>query len=124
MHAAGRELRAILPPGLLVALPSHAQTPRWQWAAQSNVSGSAVVKNIAVDAAGNSYAVGSFTEKVRFGATTLVSQGQSDLFVTKLSPAGNWEWAVAAGGGGNDNATGRVFVTGSFSQHVGFGRPF
>ena len=128
-HTAGRVLRAILPLWLLAALPSHAQTPRWQWAAQSNGSGNAVVKNIAVDAAGNSYAVGFFTEKVQFGATTLVSQGRSDLFVAKLSSAGNWEWAVAAGGDGSDNAagvavdaTGRVFVTGSFSQRVGFGR--
>ncbi len=114
---------------LLLAQPGRAQSPAWQLAVQATGSGVAEVKGLAVDAAGNSYAVGFFTENAQFGATTLVSQGRSDVFVAKLTPAGTWAWAVAAGGAGSDNAagvavdaSGHVFVTGSFSQQARFGR--
>lgn len=113
---------------LLVTQHVRAQTPEWKWATQSTGSGTTQVKNITVDAIGNSYVVGFFTESASFGATTLVSQGRSDLFVAKLSAAGHWEWAVAAGSSESDQATGvavdtagRVFVAGSFSTQAHFG---
>jgi hypothetical protein len=106
----------------------HAQSPQWKWAAQSTGSGTTQVKNIAVDAAGNSYVVGFFTETAHFGDATLVSQGRSDLFVAKLSAAGHWEWAVASGGSESDAATGvavdaagQVFLAGNFSTQAHFG---
>jgi hypothetical protein len=113
---------------LLVARHVQAQIPAWQWASQSTGSGTTQVKNITVDAAGNSYVVGFFTEKAHFGATTLVSQGSSDLFVAKLSSAGQWQWAVSAGGSESDyatgvavDATGQLFVVGSFGTQAHFG---
>lgn len=113
---------------LLVAHPSQAQSPKWQWAAQSTGSGVGQLKSLVVDAKGNAYQVGFFTEIIRFGSTTLVSQGRSDMFVAKLSAAGTWAWAVAVGGAGSDNAAGvaidaagRIFVSGSFSDQVQFG---
>jgi hypothetical protein len=113
---------------LLLALPGLSQSPSWRWAAQSNGSGVGQLRNIAVDATGNSYEVGFFTGSIQFGVTTLVSQGRSDVFVAKLSSAGSWEWAVAAGSDGSDNATsvvvdatGRIFVSGSFSNQISFG---
>lgn len=113
---------------LLLALPGRSQSPNWQWAAQSNGSGVGQLKSMAVDAAGNSYEVGFFTGSIQFGAIALVSQGRSDVFVAKLSSAGGWEWAVAAGGTGSDNATGvtidatgRIFISGSFSSQASFG---
>jgi hypothetical protein len=119
---------ALLFSALLLPLASRAQSPVWKWATQSTGSGTTQVKNITVDAAGNTYVVGFFTETAHFGATTLVSQGRSDLFVAKLSPTGSWEWALAGGGPETDNAagiavdaTGRVFVTGSFSAQAQFG---
>lgn len=113
---------------LLLARPGYSQSPAWQWAAQSTGTGIAQVKGIAVDAAGNSYVVGFFTEPTAFGSTTLTSQGSSDMFAAKLSSAGVWEWAVAVGGTGSDRATGvavdasgRVFISGSFYNQVSFG---
>ncbi|MDO7874089.1 hypothetical protein Q5H93_05040 [Hymenobacter sp. ASUV-10] len=112
----------------LLALPARSQSPNWQWAAQSNGSGVGQLKSMAVDGAGNSYEVGFFTGAIQFGATSLVSQGRSDVFVAKLSPGGSWEWAVAAGSADSDNATGividatgRIFVSGSFSSQARFG---
>jgi hypothetical protein len=114
---------------LLLAHSSHAQVPAWQWAVQSNGSGHAEVINIAVDANGNSYAVGFFTETAQFGATTLVSHGRSDLFVAKLSPTGQWDWAVGAGSLESDrasgvavDATGQVFITGFFNGQLSLGQ--
>jgi hypothetical protein len=108
--------------------PSQAQSPAWQWATQSTGSGTTQVKNIAIDAAGNSYVVGFFTEIAHFGPATLVSQGRSDMFVAKLSPDGLWKWAIAVGGSDSDRASGvavdaagQVFITGSFSSQVSFG---
>ena len=102
--------------------------PAWQWAAQSTGSGVGQLKSLAVDAEGNTYQAGFFTETIRFGGTTLVSQGRSDMFVAKLSAAGTWEWAVAVGSAASDNATGvavdatgRIFISGSFSNQVHFG---
>jgi hypothetical protein len=110
---------------LLLARPGYSQSPRWQWAVQAAGSSVSQVKNVAVDAQGNTYLVGFFSENIRFGATSLISQGASDLFVAKLSPQGNWEWAVAAGSTGSDRATGvtldaqgHVFIAGSFSNQM------
>jgi hypothetical protein len=113
---------------LLGAQHVRAQSPEWKWATQSTGSGTAQVVNLTVDAKGNSYVVGFFTETAHFGATTLVSQGRSDLFVAKLSAAGQWEWALAAGGSESDAAAGvvvdpagQVFIAGSFSTQAHFG---
>ena len=113
---------------LLLARAGHSQSPAWQWAAQSNGAGVAQVKDIAVDAAGNSYIVGFFNQPTRFGAAALTSQGRSDIFAAKLSSAGIWEWAVAVGGTGSDraagvavDASGHIFITGNFSNQVSFG---
>ena len=112
----------------LLAHQGQAQAPSWQWAAQSKGSGIGQLKGLAVDAKGNTYGVGFFTEKVQFGGATLISQGRSDLFVAKLSSEGVWEWCVSAGSAGSDHASGvvvdasgRVFVSGSFSNRVAFG---
>ncbi len=121
-------LLAVVLSSLLAARPSQAQSPKWQWAAQSTGSGIGQLKSLAVDAEGNSYQVGFFTENIQFGNTTLVSQGRSDAFVAKLSAAGTWDWAVAVGGADSDNAAGvvidaagRIFVGGSFSNQARFG---
>ena len=119
---------ALLLVGLLAARPGQAQAPAWQWAAQSTGSGIGQLKSMAVDAEGNTYQAGFFTESIQFGGTTLVSQGRSDIFVAKLSAAGTWAWAVAVGSAASDNAAGvaidgagRVFISGSFSNEVRFG---
>ncbi|MBF9221691.1 T9SS type A sorting domain-containing protein [Hymenobacter ruricola] len=66
-----------------------------------------------------------------FGSTALVSTGEYDAFVAKLTdagPAGRFEWAQRAGGVGNDSATAitvrgdQLYVAGTFlSPQAGFG---
>lgn len=81
-----------------------------------------------VDATGNTYVVGSFTGTARFDALTLTSAGQGDVFLAKLDGAGNYLWAVGAGGPEDDEGTGlaldgqgRLYVTGSFKRTAAFG---
>lgn len=97
---------ALVLPALLLAQPILAQSPQWQWAAQLTGSGVGQLESLVVDAEGNAYQVGYFTERIQFGNTTLVSQGRSDVFVAKLSSVGAWEWAVSVGGAGSNNAAG------------------
>lgn len=114
---------------MVLAFPSYGQAPHWQWLKQPVGNGIAQVKSITTDTKGNSYVVGFFTERIEIGNITLVSNGQSDLFVGKISPNGKWAWAIAAGSPEPDQATGitldaqgRVFVTGGFSQQVQLGK--
>jgi hypothetical protein len=75
---------------------------------------------IATDAAGDIYITGTFTQSITFGATTLTSNGLSDIFVAKLSGTdGSAIWATSWGGSGDDgvrgtivDAQGHVFVAG------------
>ncbi|MBF9240017.1 SBBP repeat-containing protein [Hymenobacter sp. BT683] len=113
---------------LMLVQPLLAQIPHWESATQSKGSGIGQLKSLAVDAKCNTYQVGFFTESIQFGNTTLVSRGRSDVFVAKLSSAGTWDWAVAMGGAGSDqaagvaiDATGRIFISGSFSQQMQLG---
>lgn len=89
---------------------------------------------LAVDAAGNSYVAGNIWRPTQFGATTLtpasVGAGGivNDVFVAKLDAAGNYLWAVRAGGTSDDeasaltiDATGQVYLTGSYRGTASFG---
>ena len=96
---------------MTLCLPAAAQTPAWQsaWvvalattAAASNTSD---VTATAVDAAGNVYLAGEFTNTVVLGGTTLTSLGVEDVFVAKFNPVSNqFVWAQRAGGTGDDQA--------------------
>lgn len=72
-------------------LKAQSQSPVWQWATQSTGNGAGQLLPLAVDTQGNSCGVGFFTGSFRLGETILTSQGRSDMFVAKLSAAGNWE---------------------------------
>jgi hypothetical protein len=80
----------------------------WLWAARggSNVDEGGAA--IAVDQAGNAYVTGNITgESAQFGAIVLPKKdASSDLFVGKLSAAGNWQWVVSGGGAGEDSGAG------------------
>lgn len=68
------------------------------WAVNCGTSG----YGIALDADNNVYVVGDFEGTGVFGANTLVSAGETDIFVAKLNSDGIWQWAVRAGNDGND----------------------
>ncbi|MCK4654932.1 MAG: SBBP repeat-containing protein [Candidatus Cloacimonetes bacterium] len=74
------------------------------------------------------YLTGSFKLSSMFGNTELVSNGNFDVFVAKMDLAGNWIWAVSAGGMGFDRSydivldnEDNVYVIGRFSNEVDFG---
>lgn len=71
---------------------------------------------------------GSFDESLTVGGETLVSEGQRDGLVVKISPQGNVRWTHRFGGKGPDfgygitsGPRGRVIVAGSVQSTVDFG---
>ncbi len=76
---------------------------------------------VATDAAGNVYNAGVFWGTAQFAGTTLVSQGELDLYVAKYSPQGTLLWIRQAGSPNNNDvldlavdAAGNVVLTGDF----------
>jgi hypothetical protein len=72
------------------------------WA--KNING--VIKKIAVDTAGNVYIVGVYTDTARFGDSTFISLGQTDIFVSKIDSSGQFIWSNRIEGSGYDEACG------------------
>ncbi|MCC3155726.1 SBBP repeat-containing protein [Hymenobacter sp. 15J16-1T3B] len=82
-------------------------TGQWLWVVRLGGSGAEEAHGVAVDAAGNVYVAGQFNSQSMFvGTTALGNSGGNDVFVAKLNGAGQWQWAVKAGGNGFDSATG------------------
>ncbi len=77
----------------------------WQWVVQGGGPGDDYGYDLALDAAGNTYAVGSCSYQATFGSTLLSTAGDQDLMVSKISPTGAYLWAMQAGGIGDDKAT-------------------
>ncbi|HYD20189.1 MAG TPA: hypothetical protein VEB40_01840, partial [Flavipsychrobacter sp.] len=89
------------------------------------------VKDMAVDASGNVYAVGGYRGTIDFdpGNSVLnVSSGlYNDMFILKLDPAGNLVWVKTIGGSNHDSAcaikidnSGNLLITGTFRDTVDF----
>ncbi len=108
--------------------------------------GSSQARDVAVDAAGNTYLAGSFAGATDFdpandrlgGADVLTARGSHDGFVAKYDPDGALAWVRRMGGDAPNNSTGtvtdiaedvyvdtagNVFVTGRFYGTADFG-PF
>jgi len=82
---------------------------------------------VATDANGNVYNTGAFEGTLRFGNTTLTSNGGLDVYVVKYDFAGNVIWAKNGGSTASDagfaidvNNAGEVFVTGFISGEAKF----
>jgi hypothetical protein len=110
---------------------AQAQLPLLKWAKGIGGVSSDYTNKIVVDASGNSYITGSFQGTVDFdagvGVYNLVSNGASDAFVLKLDAAGNFLWAKNIGNSDNEegfglttDASGNVYVSGSFEGTVDF----
>ena len=101
----------------------------WLWAVKSGGASSAMGHSIAVDGAGNAYVTGDFSGTITFSiSNTLISSGNYDVFVAKITLSGNWLWGVKAGGTGWDSGSGiavdgagKVYVTGEFWDTAIFG---
>jgi hypothetical protein len=124
-----KNLHSTLFASFLLTVNLSAQQPIFEWAKQIGGSSSANGTAIAMDASGNVYTIGSFYQTVDFDpsvvAFTLTSNGESDIFITKLDAQGNFLWAKQIGGTNHDepgnisvDANGNVLVGGSFRGTV------
>ena len=86
----------LLLPALVSAPPLHAEAGNFVWALSMRGASHDTGNAIAVDAAGNVYTTGNFQETVDFdpGPATfnLVSEGGSDIYISKL--AGSFPWLI------------------------------
>ena len=90
-----------------------------------------VVRDVAVDSAGNLVLVGELRGLVSFGGVTLNAGGDDDAFIAKVNPDGGVIWARLLGettGSSGQQAFGvtvdaqdRIVVVGNFSQEIDIG---
>lgn len=84
---------------------------------------------MSLDFKGNIYLSGYFTDKADLdpgmGTYYLTSAGETDIFISKLDPSGNFIWAKQIGGSSYDNGrsiqtdkAGNVYLTGKFEKTV------
>ncbi len=104
--------------------PSGEQTGAWQ----IHGTGSARAYSIATDRFGNGYVTGLFSGELIAGADTLHSRGNDDIFLARLSPAGEWLWVRQLGSRGRDQAfavevdpEGFPVLAGLFSNRISAG---
>jgi PKD repeat protein len=83
---------------------------------------------VTVDSAGNTVIAGTFQNTINLGGGTLTSAGASDMYIAKYSSTGSHVCSLAIGGSGDErayavavDASGNIFVTGSFQGAVNFG---
>ncbi len=115
---------------LAASLPGKAQDPCMDhsWANSFD----ALNSTIDADAAGNVYVTGSFSDSIILGKDTLygpaVSYTRRHSFVARISPEGQYLWAVAIPGTGDVHScavkvgnTGEIYIAGCFTQTAFFG---
>lgn len=106
---------------------AYSQIPGFDWAVGNSGVGNDLGLATITDAQGNIYSTGSFKSTIDFdpgsGTTSIASNGGDDVYIQKLSPAGNLIWAVGIGNSGNElgraitiDANGDILVTGSFTS--------
>jgi hypothetical protein len=84
--------------------------------------------SIVADSSSNAYITGYFKGTSVFGATTLTSAGDVDVFIAKVDSGGNFLWAKRAGGTNQDSgwgiavdSSGNAYITGYFNGTAVFG---
>jgi hypothetical protein len=84
---------------------------------------------ISIDDSSNIYIAGGFDGTRNFGTKTLTAAGGTDIFLTKISSAGDIKWAIAGGSHKDDWANGvsadnlgNVYVTGEHRDSLFFGQ--
>lgn len=117
----------------LLTIKGFSQPPDLVWAKSvKRTTGVYNIENsLVVDAAGNMYRTGRFTDTTDFdpgpGVCNLISKGLEDTFVLKLGPSGAFVWAKQFSGSDYDKGTsvavdamGNVYVTGCFYDTCDF----
>ncbi len=75
------------------------------WAAQGGSKYTVFAKNLALDSKDNIYVMGYFDSMMEFGGKTIFGN-VTDIFMAKYNSAGIPQWALSAGGPGDDRAYG------------------
>jgi len=103
---------------------TQAQQVNLQWAKQIGSVNTDISKSIAVDAQGNVYTAGYFESTADFdpgsGVFELTSEGNSDIFISKLDAYGNFVWALRIGGPFNDYVFSIVSDNGAYLYLTGY----
>lgn len=68
-----------------------------QWAKDFGADGNDVAHGLATDSAGNIILTGRYQQFIDFGKGKLRSNGNNEIFITKLTPAGELLWARSIG---------------------------
>ena len=103
----------------------------WLWAAGAGGIHPDSGYGTALEDSGVVYVTGLFMGTATFGSHTLTASADdtnTDIFVARLDPSGNWLWAARAGGTDHDagfnivtDGSGNAWVTGVFSRTATFG---
>lgn len=109
----------------------NSQASAFRWARSMGSATTDVGYAVASDSKGNVYTCGSFKSTADFdpgaGVSNLVSNGESDMFVSKLDSSGNFLWAFSMGGPlyeycydikADDSCN--IYVTGRYAGTVDF----
>lgn len=85
-------------------------------------------QRVAVDGAGNVVLLAEFMDEVAFGGPALISEGNRDVAVVKLTSTGGHLWSMRFGSPFNEYAlglavdpAGNIALTGSFDNEIDFG---
>jgi hypothetical protein len=109
----------------------HAQNLQFLWAKRLGSKAGDSGYAIAVDKDGNAYSTGSFSQTSDFDpgqdSFLLTSEGQRDIYISKLDEDGNFLWAKQIRGVSSDNAyamtldpNGYIYITGNFRDTADF----
>jgi len=104
------------------------------WARNEGGSGNDIGNDVAADAAGNVYAVGSFLNKAYFytatGKDSLTALGSNDMYALKLDPNGDMLWVRQGGSNLTDignsvvlDTAGNVYMSGTCNNSSAFSAP-
>lgn len=99
-----------------------------QWLRRISTTGSGSITDLQTDPLGNSYVLGYFQDTLVFNTDSLVSAGQTDMFMAKYDTNGNLLWKIQAGGTKSDlpwalalDTNGNLYVSGNFQGTTLFG---
>lgn len=105
-------------------------TGKWLWVKMAGGNGDDYGQSLVVDSTGNAYVTGSFSSSAGFGTSTVLSQGELDIFVTKIDSNGNYSPPVTWGGTTSNQDTGyaiasdtagNLYVAGAYHGSATFG---
>lgn len=106
-----------------IVLTKYDQNGNLIWARMAGWKYNESAHGIAVDASGNVFVGGRFSDTLTIGTQTLYGYTQKDFFVAKYDANGTFQWARQGGGPGKDDikglacdAAGNVYVTGVYEN--------